>query len=49
MMPAIHAHTVSIVQRTGRPSAYATILIVSVLVPLFFLQRYLGRDLTTAL
>lgn len=46
--------TVEIFQRMGSgefgpASAYATILIVSVLVPLFFLQRYLGRDLTTAL
>ncbi|NPV05967.1 MAG: iron ABC transporter permease [Syntrophaceae bacterium] len=46
--------TVEIFQRMGSgefgpASAYATILILSVLVPLFFLQRVLGKDLTTAL
>ena len=33
----------------GPASAYATILIVSVLIPLFFLQRVMGKDLTTTL
>ena len=46
--------TVEIFQRMGSgefgpASAYATILIVSVLIPLFFLQRVMGKDLTTAL
>ena len=44
--------TVEIFQRMGSgefgpASAYAAILIVSVLIPLFFLQRVMGRDLTT--
>jgi len=33
----------------GLASAYGTILIVSVLIPLFFLQRFLGKELTSAL
>ena len=33
----------------GPASAYATILIISVLVPLFILNRVLGKDLTSAL
>jgi iron(III) transport system permease protein len=33
----------------GPASAYGTILILSVLIPLFFLHRFLGRDVTTAL
>ncbi|WP_179980558.1 iron ABC transporter permease [Desulfovibrio sp. 86] len=33
----------------GPASAYGAILIVSVLVPLFLLSKFLGRDLTTAL
>ena len=46
--------TVEIFQRMGSgefgpASAYATILIIAVLVPLFFLQRYLGKDLMTTL
>jgi len=46
--------TVEIFQRMGSgefgpASAYATILIVSVLIPLFFLQRVSGKDLTTTL
>lgn len=46
--------TVEIFQRMGSgefgpASAYATILILSVIIPLFFLQRVLGKDLTSAL
>ena len=33
----------------GPASAYGAILIVSVLVPLFILNKVMGRDLTTAL
>jgi iron(III) transport system permease protein len=33
----------------GLASAYGTILILSVLVPLFFLHRFLGRELTAAI
>ena len=33
----------------GPASAYGAILIVSVLVPLFLLSKFLGRDLTTSL
>jgi len=46
--------TVEIFQRInsgdfGPASAFATVLIVSVLIPLFILHKLLGRDLTTAL
>ncbi|MCP4403274.1 MAG: iron ABC transporter permease, partial [bacterium] len=45
--------TVEVFQRMssgdfGPASAYATILIVSVLVPLFFLNRMLGKDLASS-
>jgi iron(III) transport system permease protein len=46
--------TVEVFQRIGSgdfgpASAYATILIVSVLIPLFVLNRVSGKDLATAL
>ncbi|MCP4404155.1 MAG: iron ABC transporter permease [bacterium] len=46
--------TVEVFQRMGSgdfgpASAYATILIISVLVPLFFLNRVLGKDLASSL
>jgi len=46
--------TVQIFQYIGsgyfRPaSAYGTVLIISVIIPLFILNRVLGKELTTAL
>jgi iron(III) transport system permease protein len=46
--------TVEVFQRIGSgdfgpASAYAAILIVSVLIPLFILHRFLGKDLTSSL
>jgi iron(III) transport system permease protein len=33
----------------GPASAYSTVLIISVIIPLFILNRVLGKELTTAL
>jgi iron(III) transport system permease protein len=46
--------TVEVFQRIGSgdfgpASAYAAILIVSVLIPLFILHRFLGKDLASSL